>query len=424
MDLEATGLPSAAHQNGAVDCLVAGRGICVRNRAFPHGGWRANEGYLDGPPQAALFVTGFPGFCFLPWQWFLRDDFRFDRDTWRRSLMTHAAACLLFTLAYEGLSLLASPAPFSLSGGKIRIIPANDAVSLRPVGPVRAGSSASQRPEDSNRVLFDSRSLHVERGPMPTFVSSNVATIRRGEGVSAVTPSADGSGKVRILTFSPRSKWTQFLHSAIMRTQFTIPIYLCIVCLCWVVNYFQESAERERQTLELEARLAQANLRALKTQLQPHFLFNTLNAISSLLHDNPKVADDMIGSLSQFLRTTLDISAENEVPLRTELEFVDRYLEIQQTRFGDRWRVVRDVNSTTLEALVPPLILQPLVENAIRYGIESRETGGTVAIRAAREQGVLRLEISDDGQGFMGGQMQAQQGRSATETKRKQNRNR
>src|SRR5262249_53296070 len=113
--------------------------------------------------------------------------------------------------------------------------------------------------------------------------------------------------------FGTRSigRWTQFLHRAILKTQFTLPIYWCVVCICWVFNYFQESSERERRTLELETRLTQANLQALKMQLQPHFLFNTLNAISSLIHDNPKVADDMVHSLSQFLRTTLDLSAKN-----------------------------------------------------------------------------------------------------------------
>jgi sensor histidine kinase YesM len=172
-----------------------------------------------------------------------------------------------------------------------------------------------------------------------------------------------------------------------------------------VIGHFQESGERERRTLELETQLTQANLQALKMQLQPHFLFNTLNAISSLIHENPKMADDMVGSLSQFLRTTLDVSSENEVPLRTELEFVDRYLEIQQTRFGDRLQIHREMNSMAMDALVPPLILQPLVENAIRYGIESRETGGTVTIRALQQDDILHLEVSDDGEGFQGGQL-------------------
>ncbi len=207
------------------------------------------------------------------------------------------------------------------------------------------------------------------------------------------------------LGFPFSSGWTQLLHTAVLKTQFTVPIYWCIVCICWVLNHFQETGERERRTLELEGRLTQANLQTLKMQLQPHFLFNTLNAISSLIHESPKAADDMVGSLSQFLRTTLEVSARNEVPLRTELEFVERYLEIQQTRFGNRLQICRQVDAAILEALVPPLILQPLVENAIRSGIESRENGGTVTIRALGEGNVLHLEVADDGKGFRSGQL-------------------
>ena len=122
--------------------------------------------------------------------------------------------------------------------------------------------------------------------------------------------------------------------------------------------------------------------------------------ISSLVHENPDAADGMIDSLSQLLRATLDISLEDEIPLNQELEFLDRYLEIQQTRFGDRLQIHREVDSEVRAALIPPLILQPLVENAVRYGIEPRRVGGTVTIRASRVGAVLRLEISDDGKGF------------------------
>ena len=113
----------------------------------------------------------------------------------------------------------------------------------------------------------------------------------------------------------------------------------------------------------------------------------------------------MVGSLSQFLRTTLEVSAKNEVPLRTELEFIDHYLEIQQTRFGDRLRIRREIEATVMDALVPPLILQPLVENAVRYGIEPREEGGTLTLQASRRGDVLCLKIWDDGGGFSGGRL-------------------
>jgi len=117
------------------------------------------------------------------------------------------------------------------------------------------------------------------------------------------------------------------------------------------------------------------------------------------------------------LRTTLEVSGQNEVPLRRELEFVDCYLEIQQTRFGDRLLVSREIDPIAMEALVPPLILQPLVENAIRYGVESRETGGTVIIRAVRDGEILRLEIRDNGEGSNGQILKSGNGIGLSNTK-------
>jgi two-component sensor histidine kinase len=307
---------------------------------------------------------------------------------------------------------LAQPALFILStggvDGGIGIVSTNGPMSsgkpgfgdsIQSVGP----PPMPPFPGSPNTVIFAPGKLHTGVGP-PMEMSTNLGpvTVGRGEGLPPLPPPAGGVG---FLNFRAVNKWTQFFHLAMVRTQFTVPIYLCIICICWVINHFQETSERERRTLELETRLTQANLQALKMQLQPHFLFNTLNAISSLIHENPKVADDMVGSLSQFLRTTLDVASENEVPLRSELKFVDRYLEIQQARFGDRLRVRRELDSNAMDALVPPLILQPLVENAIRHGIESRETGGTVTIQAVREGDLLRLQIFDDGEGFKGGQL-------------------
>jgi sensor histidine kinase YesM len=248
--------------------------------------------------------------------------------------------------------------------------------------------------------------LRVVKGPGGFATVSNGISLSQGPVLSSFPP-PPGASFGFFGRFPPVSRWTQLLHLAVLRTQFTIPIYWCVVCICWAFNHFQESAERERRTLELEARLTDANLRALKMQLQPHFLFNTLNAISSLIHENPKVADDMIGSLSQFLRATLEVSSRNEVPLRTELEFVDRYLEIQQTRFGERLHLLREVDPGLMDALLPPLLLQPLVENAIRYGIESSVAGGTISLRAIQSASALRLEVCDSGDGLKAGQLLA-----------------
>jgi len=151
----------------------------------------------------------------------------------------------------------------------------------------------------------------------------------------------------------------------------------------------------------------QSNLQTLKTQLQPHFLFNTLNAIASLVHRKPDAAEDMIGSLSDFLRVTLDTAQEHEVPLRREIEFLDLYLEIQQARFGERLRIEKEIEPAALDVFVPALILQPLVENSVRHGIEPRETGGTIFIRAHRDESSLQFEIRDDGEGLKAGQFAA-----------------
>ncbi len=391
----------------------------------------ATESYLSGrglpmkiPWTVAAeraFRDWFPWILLSPVAVALAGRFRFDRNTWRHSLIIHLAACFLFTVAYETLVTLTYPKPFVLStgrlGGRISIFSSDAGPPGFPA--IRGSAEAIDPPSmpfrtGSTSVVVESgRILHFTHDARSVSADSNVTTVVRGEpppfgigrdGPALIPPFGPPPSNVR---FGVRSvgHWTHFLHRVLLKTQFTVPIYWCVVCICWVFNHFQETSERERRTLELETRLTQANLQTLKMQLQPHFLFNTLNTISSLIHENPKVADDMVGSLSQFLRTTLDVSAKNEVPLRTELDFVERYLEIQQTRFGHRLRICREIDPTVVEALVPPLLLQPLVENAIRYGIESREAGGTVTIRARREENVLRLEISDDGEGFSDGQL-------------------
>jgi LytS/YehU family sensor histidine kinase len=176
-------------------------------------------------------------------------------------------------------------------------------------------------------------------------------------------------------------------------------MYWIIVSVVQALTYYRRSQERERTAVELEARLAQARLQALRMQLHPHFLFNTLNAISTLVHKDPKAADEMIGNLSELLRVALDTSDQEQVTLRQELDFLNRYLEIQQVRFGERLRVTRQIDAAALDAHVPALILQPLVENAIRHGIEPVAAPGSIAIVAQREGQMLHLTVRDSGAG-------------------------
>jgi LytS/YehU family sensor histidine kinase len=150
----------------------------------------------------------------------------------------------------------------------------------------------------------------------------------------------------------------------------------------------------------LGTELLEAKLQALRMQLNPHFLFNTLNTISALIHDDPSMADRMVVRLGDLLRRTLEHRDAHEVPLRDELSFLRDYLAIEQARFGDRLTATIDVAPETESLYVPFLLLQPLVENAIRHGIEPREEPGHVTVTARRDGNQLELRVVDNGDGL------------------------
>jgi two-component system, LytTR family, sensor kinase len=182
--------------------------------------------------------------------------------------------------------------------------------------------------------------------------------------------------------------------------------YGSIMLICNLLIYYQHSQERELRSSQLETRLAQAELhataaelRALKMQLQPHFLFNTLNSISALLEDNVQAADEMLSRLADLLRLTLDNSAAQTVPLAEELEFLKCYLEIERARFQDLLVVEISIDPDAMDALVPNLVLQPIVENAIKHAVAPRRGAGHVELRAVREGSRLVVTVIDDGDG-------------------------
>ena len=176
--------------------------------------------------------------------------------------------------------------------------------------------------------------------------------------------------------------------------------YLFAVGLAHALAYRRESEARALDAAHLETRLVEAQLQALQRQLHPHFLFNTLNTISGLMRINVNAADLMIDRLGDLLRMTLDTSGIQQVPLKQELDVLQKYLEIEQTRFDSRLSVAMHIEFEALDALVPNLLLQPLVENAIRHGIAPHSRPGWIAIHAAREGARLQIEIRDSGNGL------------------------
>lgn len=180
--------------------------------------------------------------------------------------------------------------------------------------------------------------------------------------------------------------------------------YGTFMLICHVLDYYRRYQKEELRASRLKTELVQAQLEALKMQIHPHFLFNTLNSISALLDEDVEAADEMIARLGDFLRLTLENSGAQQVALQEELEFLRCYLEIERVRFHDRLTVSIEVDPETLDARVPNLILQPIVENAIRHGIVARAAAGRIEVRSALKNGTLRLQVKDNGPGLSSAQ--------------------
>lgn len=173
--------------------------------------------------------------------------------------------------------------------------------------------------------------------------------------------------------------------------------YKIILTTNYALDYYKKFHEEKHRSALLETQLAQAQLQALKMQIQPHFLFNTLNSISNLALENPRATVQMIARLGDFLRLTIDNNGTQQVSLEKEIEFLKCYLEIEQIRFSDRLKVEIDVAPETLSASVPNLILQPIVENSIKHGISKSMTAGHIGIRVKRRGNMLQMQIQNDG---------------------------
>jgi two-component system, LytTR family, sensor kinase len=211
---------------------------------------------------------------------------------------------------------------------------------------------------------------------------------------------------VRFLLWSDGGKWSgatwsQFIQRRVFeQLDWSLMVYAVIVGVSHAMAYYHESQERKLKSAQLETRLVEARLKTLEAELHPHFLFNTLHAISTLVHRDPESADRMISRLSDLLRITLDRSGEPKVTLNEEVDFLQKYLDIEQMRFQDRLTVSVNIDPEALDGEVPRMILQPIVENALKHGIAGRNGGDTVHITAGRDGERLWMRVRDNGAGL------------------------
>ena len=237
------------------------------------------------------------------------------------------------------------------------------------------------------------RSLPVH---LVCIIVVTIAHLAIAEGISTMLMAFFWNGE----SMQKYSYWNAVKTTYFKNFDYEMITYWGIVGGYYTFSYSREAQDRTLRTSQLEARLAEAQLQALQRQLHPHFLFNTLNAISALMHRDVEAADQMLAKLSDLLRMALDQRGGQEVPLKDELEFLQKYLEIEEARFGDRLSVTFDIAPETLDAQVPNLLLQPLVENSIRHAVAVRIEPGCIEIRARQADGALELVVRDNGPGM------------------------
>ncbi len=350
----------------------------------------------------------------LPWVvlapavFWLARRFPVERGRLRRSVPVHLLACLLCSGVMMWIGAQFAPVPGPRGGGPGGRSPMSRD-RFEPMPPPDGTMPERMRKEWRDRPMPEGFRPDRDRGVRPAPVDAGpeapgeaIPSERRigkggprpgGDGPRAMPMPMPGGGGSWMMRF-----WPPF-SGIILRANVNATIYAIIACLAHAFAYYRRAQDREREALALAAGLSRAKLDALRLQLQPHFLFNTLNAISTLVHRDANAADELIGDLSELLRLSLQTS-EHEVPLVRELELLDCYLAIEQTRLGGRLKIVREIDPAALGVLVPTFVLQPLAENAVRHGIEPRRAPGTLTIRADRVGDTLRLTVADDGVGL------------------------
>jgi two-component sensor histidine kinase len=352
----------------------------------------------------------------LPWilltpviMW-LASAFTIERLTWHRNIWVHLAACVVIVGGLGTVSYLQYRQPASRESG-----PSFGPPESQPFG----GGFRGGRP-DANGMAGPTN-FPGERGGAwgggrgPDWTGSGGGPDWTGMGRTG-GPQPQRGGENRLpwrdggrfggpgngSYFMPFPMGPPTAFIIVNMSTLQLPTFWAVLGIAHALVFYRRAKDRERRGIELEARLNQSRLQTLRMQINPHFLFNTLNSISSLVYDQPRTADEMIGSLSDLLRLTLNTSHRQEVTLREELDFLGQYLFIEQTRFGDRLKIEQNIEPAALDTLVPSLILQPLVENAFKHGVEAQLGPGVIVINARRAGDALVLEIADNGRGLAG----------------------
>ncbi len=337
------------------------------------------------------FSRIYPWLLLGPYVAWLGWAFSLERGRWRVSLPVHLAACAAFAVASHALNSQVSqtvasvvlinvqhqstlaPAPSELRTFHLE-------VSRQVDGAFREEYASNFEPGAIRRSSTNAV-LVPPHDPLANPALTNLFSELKQAVAAPLAPPA-------LFAFRPLS------------TLLDVFAYGAVVGLAHAVHFYRRYRERELCALSLESNLAKARLGALQAQLQPHFLFNTLNAIATLLRRDPRAAEATVLSLSDLLRLTLSRAESQESTMRDELQVALRYFDIQKTRFGDRLHLELEVEPATMGCLVPTLLLQPLVENAIRHGIEPSDHPGHVWVRARRQDQTLVVTVEDDGLGL------------------------
>jgi two-component sensor histidine kinase len=344
------------------------------------------------------FQRIYPWILFAPYVLWLTSRFHLERERLALRLAVQLAGCAIFAGASHAIN--------SHILTTTRIVVVNSHSDIRTAGlPDRekqlvhvevAGAGAAP--------LLDEREI------VTSYHTQMVVRVPGGAGTGAF--SAVGASDPATLKFMPTNliaRLEQAMKPGVssagvglrpLATVLDVLAYGALAGMAHAVHFYRRYRERERRALFLESNLTKARLHALQAQLQPHFLFNTLNAIATLLRRDVRAAENTLMSLSDLLRLALSRSQEQEIPLREELRFLERYVQIQQTRFGERLKFELEAENGTLDCLVPTLMLQPVVENAIQHGIEPTGNSGVVRVSGHRTGERLTVQVQDNGAGI------------------------